>query len=221
LLYLLNDNAEWADSLDNKSKKPFLKYFYQNKADYYSLDNQDINLSTDDGSSGYSVYVKSSAEFTKVLPKIPYVYTKNISSFNVAKIDYNLKQITEDNLSLLNNNRCLISKQAFDLYAQRISEFSQYSMQEAQNTMSFKTAGIFPLRYNCSQGLSSVQITIADDGVYTSYSFEDLIVQPPSDDYFNQYLKDSLLPKQNIGYLNSVTRNNVNNIRTAVGYVQN
>ncbi len=44
LLYLLNDNAEWADSLDNKSKKPFLKYFYQNKADLYSLDNQDINL---------------------------------------------------------------------------------------------------------------------------------------------------------------------------------
>jgi hypothetical protein len=186
-----------------------------------SFDNQDINLSTDDGSSGYSVYVKSSAEFTKVLPKIQYIYTKNISSLNVAKIDYNLKQITEGNLSLLNSNRCLISKQAFDSYAQRISEFSQYSMQEAQKTMSFKTAGIFPLQYNCSQGLSSVQITIADDGVYTSYSFEDLIVEPPSDDYFNQYLKDSLLPKQSIGYLNSVTKNNVNSIRTAVGYVRN
>ncbi len=44
LLYLLNDNAEWADSLDNVSKKAIFKTFYKTKPDLYSLDNQDINL---------------------------------------------------------------------------------------------------------------------------------------------------------------------------------
>jgi hypothetical protein len=44
LLYLLNDNAEWADSLDNISKKAIFKTFYKTKPDLYSLDNQDINL---------------------------------------------------------------------------------------------------------------------------------------------------------------------------------
>jgi hypothetical protein len=44
LLYLLNDNAEWADSLDNVSKKALFKTFYKTKPDLYSLDNQDINL---------------------------------------------------------------------------------------------------------------------------------------------------------------------------------
>lgn len=44
LFYLLNDNAEWADSLDNISKKALFKTFYKNKADFYSLDNKEINL---------------------------------------------------------------------------------------------------------------------------------------------------------------------------------
>ncbi len=44
LLYLLNDNAEWADSLDNVSKKSLFKTFYKTKADFYQLDNKDVNL---------------------------------------------------------------------------------------------------------------------------------------------------------------------------------
>jgi hypothetical protein len=44
LHYLLNDNAEWADSLTHKSRKPILKHFYRHKADLYDLDNEDVNL---------------------------------------------------------------------------------------------------------------------------------------------------------------------------------
>jgi hypothetical protein len=44
LMYLLNDNAEWADSLTNSSKRPLLKHFYKIKNSFYSLDNQDVNL---------------------------------------------------------------------------------------------------------------------------------------------------------------------------------
>jgi hypothetical protein len=180
-----------------------------------------IQAGTDDGNAGYSVYVNSSAEFTKVLPKIQYIYTQRFKNENVAKIDFNIKQITEDNVKLLNNNRCLIDRNLFNEYANRISEFSHYSSPEPQKTMSFKTAGIFPLKYNCSQGLSSLQISITDDGVYTNYSFEDLIIEPPSEEYLNQYLKDSLQPNKSIGSLNSLTESNFNSIRTAVNAVRN
>lgn len=181
--------------------------------------NQDSNTGTDDGSAGYTVYAISSAEFSKVLPKIQYVYTKNINNQNVAKIDYNLKQITEDNVALLNEQKCLISRNAFNSYVDLVSQFSQYSLSEGQKTMSFKTAGIFPLYYNCSQGLSSLQIAIADDGVYTTYSFEDLIVQPPSEEYVEQYLRDNLAPKKTMGSLNPRTPEQIQNIKTAVRYV--
>lgn len=185
------------------------------------FDNVDINLGTDDGSAGYAVYVKSSASFKKFLPKIQYIFTKNALNLNTAKIDYNIKQITEDNVELFNGGKCLPSRRAFEQYARKVSEFSQYEMTQPQKTMSFKTAGIFPLNYNCSDGLSSVQIAFADDGVYTTYSFEDLIIQPPSDSYLEQYLKDSLIPKNPIGSLAPVTNNNLQQIRTAVNYTKN
>jgi len=175
-----------------------------------------VDLGTDDGSAGYSVFVTASADFKKVLPKIEFVYTEPVKNLNVAKIDFNLKQITEDNMKVLNNRKCLPKKSVFDTYAKTISEFSHYSMGEPQGTMSFKAAGVFPLEYNCSQGLSSVQIAIADDGVYTTYGFEDLIVQPPSEDYFNQYLRDIVLPKKSVGSLKSLTAGQSSSVSTAV-----
>jgi hypothetical protein len=44
MYYFLNDNSEWADSLDNNSRKPILKYFYRNKTDFYHVDNKEVNL---------------------------------------------------------------------------------------------------------------------------------------------------------------------------------
>ena len=35
--YLLNDNSEWYDSLKSISKKPFLRYFYREPANLYSI----------------------------------------------------------------------------------------------------------------------------------------------------------------------------------------
>ncbi len=41
LMYLLNDNWEFANQEDNLSKKPFLKRFYKNKTDLWSIDDKD------------------------------------------------------------------------------------------------------------------------------------------------------------------------------------
>jgi len=43
-VYLLNDNWEWADSSDNKSKKPFLKHFYKVKSDLYHVNQPEFDL---------------------------------------------------------------------------------------------------------------------------------------------------------------------------------
>lgn len=177
-------------------------------------------LSDDD--QGYRVFVKASANFPKVLPKIQYTYTKDPSPKGVGKIDYEIKQITEDNISLLNNNnkQCLVNKQQFEQYAQKILEFSNFRMDQPQKTLVYKIAGVFPEIYNAAQGLSSVQINVTDDGVYTTYSFEDLINKPPSDSYIDQYLKDIMLSKKTIGYLNPLTKNQRSYIKTAVDSVQ-
>ncbi|MDW7695421.1 hypothetical protein R9C00_27465 [Flammeovirgaceae bacterium SG7u.111] len=44
LQYLLNDNWEWLDSVDNQSKKPFLKKIYRNVSDFYHVDEPDFDL---------------------------------------------------------------------------------------------------------------------------------------------------------------------------------
>ena len=42
--YLSNDNWEWADSLNNESRKPFLKHFYRVKSDLYHVNTDDFDL---------------------------------------------------------------------------------------------------------------------------------------------------------------------------------
>jgi hypothetical protein len=82
--------------------------------------------------------------------------------------------------------------------------------------MSFKMAGIFPVTYNVSQGLNSINIEVSDNGVFTSYSFEDLIVQPPSDSYMEQYLKDSLLSKKSVGSLTPYSKSAIGRVNASV-----
>ena len=170
----------------------------------------------EDGESGFVVYAVSSADFKKFLPKQQLIYAVGAGNTNCAKIDYHIKQITEDNLSKLNNGRCLISRQAFSAYARDIAQFSSYTNSQPSKKMSFKTAGIFPLVYNVSQGLSSMNIEVSDNGVFTSYGFEDLIVQPPSDSYAEQYIRDSLRPPRSVGYLTPYSKSAIGRVNASV-----
>ena len=42
--YLLNDNWNYTDLEDNESRRPFLKYFYQNRSDFYHYQNKDFTV---------------------------------------------------------------------------------------------------------------------------------------------------------------------------------
>ncbi|MEM7549004.1 MAG: hypothetical protein AAF363_04990 [Bacteroidota bacterium] len=44
LQYLRNDSWEWANSVDNQSKKPIFKHFYKVKSDLYHVDSKDFKL---------------------------------------------------------------------------------------------------------------------------------------------------------------------------------
>jgi hypothetical protein len=164
-----------------------------------------------DGDSGYDIYLEATTNFTKVIPKVQYTITKDINSTNVAQIDYYLKEIREDNLNLIrgNSKNCIIPEEDIKNYVDSIYDNSSYEMTEVQKTASFKVAGLMPVQYTVSDGLSSIQITVSDNGIYTSYSFEDKVVQPPSEDYIMQNLIDKIRP---VGSLNGnmPTTNEIN-----------
>lgn len=44
LHYLASDNWEWVDSVDNVSKRPFLKHFYRVESDLFHVDTKDFDL---------------------------------------------------------------------------------------------------------------------------------------------------------------------------------
>ncbi|MGK7392525.1 MAG: hypothetical protein ACNS60_19375 [Candidatus Cyclobacteriaceae bacterium M2_1C_046] len=44
LQYLKRDNWEWVDTVDNESKKPFLKYFWRKKSDFLHVQTEDFDL---------------------------------------------------------------------------------------------------------------------------------------------------------------------------------
>lgn len=169
-----------------------------------------------DGDSGFVVYTTSSADFKKYIPKQELVYAVNTNNTNCAKIDYNINQIQEDNLSKLNAGKCLIDGRAFAAYVEEIAQFSAYTQSQPSRKMSFKTAGIFPVRYGVDQGLSSVNIEVSDNGIFTSYSFEDSIVQPPSDSYIDQYMRDLLKPRKSVGYLTPYSEESMGRVRASI-----
>lgn len=154
----------------------------------------DLGGGFDDGDAGYDVYLDASASFIKVIPKVQYTVTRDINSTDVAQIDYNFKEVREENLNLVrgnNNQNCLIPEGDIKKYIDDIYQNCNYEMAEPQKTASFKVAGLMPVtNYGVVDGLSSIQITVSDNGIYTSYSFEDKVVQPPSEEYILQNLID-------------------------------
>jgi hypothetical protein len=181
---------------------------------------QNSNGADVDGDEGFIAFVRSNATFPKVLPKIQYQYIETPNENQVAKLDFILKNIDENNLSLLNKNKCLITKASFQKYAKDFVQNCKYERKDAQNNIKFKMAGVFPDEYSIDQGLTSVNITIDDNGAYTNYSFEDKIIEPPSDEYIEAYLRDLYTTKANLAYLSPVNKNQFSNIKSAVGYVK-
>lgn len=170
-----------------------------------------------DGNSGYVVHVDSNAKFTKVIPKQQFTITKLPSSVSdVAQVDFNFKEIKDTDLTLINNSKaCIPSNADVSKYINDISSNSAFTMASAQRTMSFKMPGVMPRSYSISQGLNSVQFNITDNGAYTTYSFEDKVIQPPGDEYIMQNLLDKAKPSETLSSSRSTTQD-VNMVKKAI-----
>jgi hypothetical protein len=161
----------------------------------------DSDYSSDDGASslgdtqdsgsaytGYTVAISATQRFFKVIPKIEYISQQLISETDVASVDYHFKDIRENNLRLLggSNNTCIPDLGDIDNYIQALSTNSHFSMSTAQKKISYKVPGVATSAYSVSQGLSSIQVSLTNNGFYTSYILEDKIIRKPSDDYILQ-----------------------------------
>lgn len=157
----------------------------------------------------YSVFTKASTNFKKVLPKIQQSEIISAPGLDAAKIDYQFKEISEDNLNILrgNNSDCVPSKAKIKSYILDIGKNSSYGMTNAINKCSFKVPGAMPLGYGILDGLSSVQISVGENGIFTSYSFEDKVTQPPGEEYMMQNLRDKTERKNSLAGYNITTQN--------------
>jgi hypothetical protein len=162
---------------------------------------------------GYDAVVKSSSKFKAFLPKYEDTYIKEPQNWQQASnVSYLYAQVNEENINYWlrkgnglssdsNRKDCWPENKGpkFKQYMDTIHEFTSYSMTSPQSKYSFKMAGLFPVVYGVRDGLSSVSINITDDGVFTNYVLEDKIIQPPSINVIEQFLKNNAVPQRTIG----------------------
>ena len=108
--------------------------------------------------------------------------------------------------------RCLIDKDQFIQLAKKYEATSWISKIKPLKKANFKLAGSYPKKYTVDEGLVSVQITIGDDGAYTSYAFEDKIIKPPSEQVLADYMQfaNTSVP---VGGQRSVTSMDMRNVK--------
>lgn len=176
-----------------------------------------VDLGIEDGSNGtagYRALLKAQQKFYKILPKLKYLHIKPPEELkNVGKVEYSIKDLSsEQNMEQFKRNRCLISKDQFIELAKKYETTNWLTQKKPVKKASFKLAGSYPKDYGVDKGLVSVQITIGDDGVYTSYQFEDRIIKPPSEQVLADYMQfaNTSVPA---GGQRSVTSMDMKNVR--------
>jgi hypothetical protein len=133
---------------------------------------------------GFRVFIKSSSKYQKVIPKFQKVLYKDApGALDVAQVDYIHRELSAENLQAITNTKqCLPTDAEMTTYVTKFAQNIAIQNSQVSKKANLKMIGIMPTAYNVSQGLSSVQITLGENGVYTDYTFEDKIVIPPAED---------------------------------------
>ena len=180
-----------------------------------------VDLGLQDGSNGtagYRALLKAQQKFYKILPKLKYLHIQPPQEVReVGKVDYSIKDLSnEQNMDQFQRKRCLIDKDQFIQLADKYQKNNQISQIKPLKKASFKLAGSYPKKYTVEDGLVSVQITIGDDGAYTSYAFEDKIIKPPSEQVLADYMQfaNTSVP---VGGQRSLTSFDMRNYNIGIG----
>lgn len=140
--------------------------------------------------AGFRVFILSSSKYQKIIPKFQKVVFKDAPSADLtANVSYTWKQLDGDNVMVLGQQQsCLPTDSNIQTYVNKFGSNMAMSNSVASKKANLKVIGIMPQTFTVAQGLSSVQITVGDNGVYTDYTFEDKVVVPPSEDIIQEEL---------------------------------
>jgi hypothetical protein len=142
---------------------------------------------TPSSQAGFRVFIKTSSPYQKIIPKFEKVsFVNAVNTKKVGKVDYVYRDLnTESLVALTGQTQCLPQDDQIKKYVSQFASKMKSNNSQPANRASVKALGVMPLplsQFGVKKGLSSVQITVGENGVYTDYSFEDKIVLPPSDD---------------------------------------
>jgi len=149
--------------------------------------NSDSSNTTVGSNAGFRVFVKSDSKYQKIIPKFQKIAYKEAAPKDVSKVDYIYKELQNDNLeAFMGKKQCMPEDDEIKSYVSKFAPFMAITNNNVSSRASVKVLGLMTLDttkgYGVGNGLSSVQISLGDNGVFTDYSFEDKIVTPPSDD---------------------------------------
>jgi hypothetical protein len=170
--------------------------------------------------AGFRIFVKSSSKYQKVIPKFQKVaFVDAPSTDNVAQVDYVYKELSSENLEVLADQKeCLPKDSEVADYVSKFAKEMAIKNDQVSHKANLKLLGVMPTIYKVSQGLSSVQITVGDNGVYTDYTFEDKIVIPPSEDVIaDQIIRQNRIAPTLGSSLQKMTSQQYNDVITANG----
>lgn len=138
---------------------------------------------------GYRVFASCSSEFPKLIKKFKHIMGLPAENTNVvAKVNYVDYELSESNIAIFGDN-CVPERDIVNDYLSDLGGTSQYFYNKPLYSIDFKLAGVVPQIWSVQQGLSSINIEITENGVFTSYNLSTKIIEPPSISYTEQNLR--------------------------------
>lgn len=155
---------------------------------------------------GYRVFVNCRSTFPRIKKKLRYnmgIDAESVS--NVRTVNYVDYSLVEDNVAIFGTS-CEPDEGKIENYLTDLGRTSVYNYSEPLFDISFKLAGVVPEIWSVEEGLSSINVEMSDNGVFTSYNLSSKIVAPPSISYIEQNFRNQKKPAlgNRIGTLASV-----------------
>jgi len=173
-----------------------------------------------EGYNGFRVFVQASTPYQKVMPRIQKTAYVGTANNNVAKVDYIYRPVDIQNMeATVGRVGCIPSDAEFRSYMSRFAPYMAVSNTEPGATANLRLLGVMPNSFDVASGLSSITITVGDQGVYSDYKFEDKVVIPPSEDVIQNTLIRQQTDQLIAGYKSKMTDRQYMDVQMAVSSV--
>jgi len=168
LQYIANDNSEWSTLDSNKSKKPILKYFYENKSDMFRVSTKDFDLHLNP-----VIYLSYGKEFVE--KDNPYINTRGVEFRGMINKKVGFYAFMADNQAL------------FPEYVRTYNNFSNYPGVPGEGyTKPFKNNGadfVTARGYFTFNVIKNIQFQFGHDKNFIGNGYRSLILSDFSSNY--------------------------------------